>query len=399
MVADGRQETTSDTGEVGELMIMFEDSTLREGEQSPGVAFSPEEKVEIATRLAEVGVDALEVGTPAMGGPEEDAIRLLLDADLDVRLIGWNRGRLSDLEASFDCGLSAVHIGLPASDHHLEKKFEKSREWVVEVMQEMVGYAKGQGSWVSVSAEDVARADAEFLIEYAQAVKDAGADRLRLSDTIGILRPQTAKEIFANVSAVGIPLQAHMHNDYGLATANTLAAVEGGAEHVHATVNGLGERAGIAPIDELILGLQRHLDIDQGWRTECLLPLCEYVAKISGRRVASNKPVTGDAIFAHESGIHVDGVLRIPDSFEPFPPEAVGAERRIVIGKHSGSAAIQHVLASRGVEVERGGLDQVTEAVRYEAVRLKREISPEETVEIHRAVTEAENGAGRSHHG
>lgn len=378
---------------------MFEDSTLREGEQSPGVAFAPEEKVEIARRLAAVGVDALEVGTPAMGGPEEEAIKLLLDAGLEIRLIGWNRGRLSDLEASFACGLSAVHIGLPASDHHLEGKFGKSREWVVETMQEMVAFAKGQGSWVSVSAEDVARADAEFLVEYAQAVSDAGADRLRLSDTIGILRPQTAREIFASVSAVGLPLQAHMHNDYGLATANTLAAVEGGAQHVHATVNGLGERAGIAPIDELLMGLRHHLEIDQGWRMELLVPLCRYVEEVSGRPVAGNKPVTGESIFTHESGIHVDGVLDTPDYFEPFPPELVGADRSIVIGKHSGRSAIQHVLASRGVEAERDNLEQVTEAVRYEAVRLKRELTPEETVEIHRVVMERGNGASRAYDG
>ncbi len=365
--------------------LMLEDSTLREGEQSPGVAFSAAEKVEIARLLDAVGVHAIEVGTAAMGGPEEDAIRRLLAADLGLKLIGWNRGRRSDLEASFACGLQAVHIGLPSSDHHLEQKFGKTREWVIETMQELVAFAKSQGAWVSVSAEDAARADRDFLVEYAQAVRDANADRLRLSDTIGILRPITARETFAAVAQVGIPLQAHMHNDFGLATANTLAAIEGGAEHIHVTVNGLGERAGIAPIDEILLGLHFHHQIDLGCHLEKLAPLCQYVAEVSGRPIASNKPITGEAIFAHESGIHAEGVLRLPDAFEPFPPELVGAERSIVIGKHSGSASIQHVLATAGVQVARDELGAVTQAVRFEAIRLKRCLTTAETVAIYRS--------------
>lgn len=375
--------------------LMLEDSTLREGEQSPGVAFSPEEKVEIARRLDTLGVHALEVGTAAMGGPEEDAIKRLIDAKLGLKLIGWNRGRKSDLEASFACGLDAVHIGLPSSDHHLEQKFGKSRAWVIETMGELVAYAKSQGAWVSVSAEDAARADREFLVEYARAVKDAHADRLRISDTIGILRPQTARETFAAVAEVGIPLQAHMHNDFGLATANTLAAVEGGAQHVHFTVNGLGERAGIAPIDELLLGLRFHYEIDTGCHLEQLTDLCRYVAEVSGRPIATNKPITGSAIFAHESGIHVEGVLRLPDAFEPFAPELVGAERKIVIGKHSGSASIQHVLAGEGVTASREDLADVTQAVRVEATKLKRCLTAAETVAIYHA-TNGKHGAKHS---
>lgn len=371
-------------------MLMLEDSTLREGEQSPGVAFSAEEKLEIARRLIALGVPAIEVGTPAMGGPEEEAIRRLVDADLDIRLIGWNRGRRSDLEASFACGLRAVHIGLPSSDHHLDKKFGKTREWVVATMQELVAFAKEHDAWVSVSAEDVARADRDFLIEYAEAVKQAGADRLRLSDTIGILRPETAAATFGEIAQVGIPLQAHMHNDFGLATANTLAAVSAGARHIHVTVNGLGERAGIAPIDEVLLGLRHHYDMDLGCKVELLAPLCQYVADVSGRHIAANKPITGSAVFAHESGIHVEGVLNVPDAFEPFPPELVGAKRSVVIGKHTGGAAIQHVLAAEGVDTDRSELDAVTRAVRYEAVHLKRALTSQETVEIHEAESKEE---------
>jgi homocitrate synthase NifV len=365
--------------------LLVEDSTLREGEQSPGVVFTVGEKVHIARLLESIGVRAMEMGTAAMGGPEEEAVRALVGANLRMRLIGWNRGVRSDLERSFACGVDSVHIGLPASDAHIERKFGKSRDWVVETMQELVAYAKAQGAWVSVSAEDVGRADADFLVRYARAVAEAGADRMRLSDTIGVLDPFQAERLFRQIAAqVPIPLQAHMHNDYGLATANTLAAVRGGARHVHVTVNGLGERAGIAPLDEVAMGLRKHLDIDPGIRTEALCEVCEYVAAASGRPIPANKPVTGRSAFEHESGIHVDGMLKVADSFEPFPPELVGARRSIVIGKHSGSAAVQYVLASLGVQAEREDLADLVQVVRYESTRRKRALTPDEVVELHR---------------
>jgi len=368
-----------------ESWLLIEDSTLREGEQSPGVAFTADEKVSIARLLEGIGVQALEMGTAAMGGPEEEAVRTLVSSGLRMRLIGWNRGRRSDLERSFECGVDSVHIGLPSSDAHIERKFGKSRDWVVETMQELVAYAKGQRAWVSVSAEDVGRADAEFLIHYARAVAEAGADRMRLSDTIGVLDPFRAHDLFQRLSAeVPIPLQAHMHNDYGLATANTLAAVRGGARHVHVTVNGLGERAGIGPLDEVTMGLRTHLGLDTGIRFEGLCELCEFVAVASGRPIPANKPVTGRSAFEHESGIHVDGMLRVPDSFEPFPPELVGARRAIVIGKHSGSAAVQHVLVSQGVPVERDQLGDLVQVVRYEAIRRKRALTADEVVTLYR---------------
>jgi homocitrate synthase NifV len=366
---------------------MIEDSTLREGEQSPGVVFAADEKVEIARLLSAVGVDAIEVGTPAMGGPELEAIERIVNEDLHLRLIGWNRGRRSDLEASFRSGLNSVHIGLPSSDHHLEKKFQKSREWVIETMAELVAFAKEEGAWVSVSAEDAGRADVDFLVEYAEAVGEAGADRLRMSDTIGVLQPFTAHALFERITREAtIPVQAHMHNDFGLATANTLAAVSAGARHVHATVNGLGERAGIASLDEVLMGLERHLGIDHGCHLDELVSLAEFVARAAGRPIPANKPIVGRAMFEHESGIHVDGVLKVPDAFEPFAPELVGAQRRIVIGKHSGSSAIQHVLAGQGIDAPRDKLVEVTTAVRYEAIRLKRALEPEDTVRVYESV-------------
>jgi homocitrate synthase NifV len=374
-------------GAVNPIELMLEDSTLREGEQSPGVCFDMEEKLTIARLLSEIGVEAMEVGTPVMGGPERDAIERLVAADLSMRLIGWNRGRRSDLEASFACGLKSVHIGLPASDHHIERKFNGTRAWVIETMQELVAFAKEEGVWVSVSAEDVGRADVDFLEEYARRVAAAGADRLRLSDTVGVLEPLRAERLFARISgAASIPVQAHMHNDFGLATANTLAAVRGGAKHVHVTVNGLGERAGIAPIDEVVMSLKRHLGVDLGIRTDGLTELAKYVATASRRPIPANKPVTGLAVFAHESGIHVDGTLKLADAFEPFPAASVGGETQILIGKHSGAGAVQHVLAAHGINTRRQDLGPVVEAIRYEAVQRKRSLAAEEAVAVYERV-------------
>jgi len=366
------------------MALMFEDTTLREGEQSPGVAFSTEEKVRIARMLQEIGVQALEVGTPAMGGAEEESIKAILRQNLPIRIIGWNRGRRSDLEASFACGVDSVHIGLPSSDHHINGTFKKSREWVVETMQELVAYAKSQGAWVSVSAEDVGRADVDFLIQYARAVKEAKADRLRMSDTIGVLHPFKAFDVVKTiVEGADIPVQVHMHNDFGLATANTLAGIMAGAQHVHVTVNGLGERAGIAPLEEMAMSLQYHLGIDVGVRLEGLHDLCSYVAQVSHRPIPVNKPIVGRSIFEHESGIHVDGMLKAADAFEPFPPERVGGERQIVIGKHTGTGAVQHVLATQGIGVEREDLEATVLVIRSEAIQRKRALTPAEVVDIY----------------
>lgn len=366
--------------------LFLEDSTMREGEQSPGVAFSPSAKVELARRLSDLGITAAEIGTVAMGGQEAEAARRLVATNLPIKLIGWNRGKRSDLENSFRCGLDSVHIGLPASDHHLSSKFNKSRQWVIETMQELVAFAKNEGAWVSVSAEDSGRADIDFLVQYARAVRDAGADRMRVSDTVGVLDPFGTQTLFERLTAeIDFDFQPHMHNDFGLATANTLAAVRAGATHVHMTVLGLGDRAGIAPLEEVVMGLGHHLGIETGVKTEQLLDLCSFVAKLAGREIPSNKPIVGRSVFEHESGIHVDGVLKDATTFEPFEPGLVGGERRIIIGKHSGSSALQAVLADQGIETDRDELQSLLAAVRLEADHLSRSLTPKELVALYQS--------------
>lgn len=360
---------------------------MREGEQSPGVSFTAAEKVRIAELLVGLGVTACEIGTPAMGGPEAEAVDALIAASLDIQLIGWNRGRRSDLETSLGHGLTSVHIGLPASDHHLDRKFKQSRDWVIATMQENVAFAKEGGAWVSVSAEDSGRADIDFLVEYARAVREAGADRMRVSDTVGVLNPYKAEELFRTLTTEveGLAFQAHMHNDYGLATANVLAAVRGGAKHVHATLNGLGDRAGIAALEEVVMVLKDHAGIDLGVVTERLAEACDFVAEASGRAIPANKAVVGVSMFQHESGIHVDGVLTVPDAFEAFRPEEVGRSREIVIGKHTGSGAVQWVLSEQGIEADRADLSSLVNDLRYRSVALGRALRPEEVLEMYTA--------------
>jgi len=367
--------------------VLLEDTTLREGEQTRGVCFTTEEKVTIVRMLADAGVPAIEVGTPAIGGPEREAIEELVGLGLSTLLIGWNPAVQSDVQASLACGLSAVHIAMPSSDRQLRDKLQMSRHNALDHMCALVEFAKSEGAWISVAAGDVGHADPQFLVEYACAVEEAGADRFRLSDTIGVLDPFRTHDLVSTlVRHVAIPIQVHMHNDFGLATANTVASVRAGATHVQVTVNGLGERAGLAPLDEVVMCLRCQLGLEVSVRLEAILPLCHYVAQASGRPIPANKPITGDSIFYHESGVHVEGVLRDPSLFEPFSPEIVGARRQIVIGKHSGTSALQHVLATQGVHVERECLGPLLERVRLEAVRSKGTISPTRLVNLYHEV-------------
>ncbi|NNJ04831.1 hypothetical protein HHX38_11890, partial [Streptomyces sp. PKU-MA01144] len=227
--------------------LILEDTTLRDGEQTPGVALSAAKKVKVFNALVDAGVRWIEPGIPTMGGEEVKALKEMLERRDEVTLIGWNRGVRGDVQKSIDLGFRAVHIGLPTSDNHLKNSVRRDRAWLLATAQDMVKMAKDQGCFVSISAEDIGRTELEFLKEYAVAVAEAGADRLRLSDTIGILSPgQYAERVRAITGVCDIDLQAHCHNDFGMAVANTLAAIEAGVRYFHVTVNGIGERAGMA---------------------------------------------------------------------------------------------------------------------------------------------------------
>jgi homocitrate synthase NifV len=364
--------------------VRIDDTTLRDGEQTAGVVFSNEEKVRIARLLDEVGVHQIEVGIPAMGGDEKETIKLIVGLGLNASILAWNRAVRSDLDQSFDCGVDAVAISMSASDIHIEHKLQKSRQWVLDQIRSCVSYAKERDLYVSVNAEDASRADLEFLLRFAQAAREEGADRLRFCDTLGILDPFDTYNVISFLRhESGLNIEMHTHDDFGMATANALAGIKAGATYVNTTVNGLGERAGNAALEEVVMALKYLGKVDVGLHTSRFRELSEYVAAASARTVPAWKSIVGTNVFAHESGIHADGVIKNPLNYEAFAPEDVGLERQIVVGKHSGSRTIYRKFQEFGLELSQEECEGVLALVRAKAVELKRALFDKELMYIY----------------
>ena len=237
--------------------IKIDDTTLRDGEQTAGVVFANDEKIHIAKMLDKVGVHQIEAGIPAMGGDEKDAIKAITSLNLNCSILGWNRAVISDIDDSIECGVDAVAISISASDIHIEHKLRKSREWVLDSVKTSVEHAKKYNLYVSVNAEDASRADMEFLLQFARTARDLGADRMRYCDTLGILDPfETFMRVKTIIDIVGIDVEMHTHNDFGMAIANAIAGVKAGATYINTTINGLGERAGNAAFEEFVMALK-----------------------------------------------------------------------------------------------------------------------------------------------
>lgn len=373
--------------------IIIEDTTLRDGEQAPGLAFSPSVKLEIYQMLVNCGLKWIEVGIPAMGGSELSFLKTVVKINEyynpDVNLIAWNRGKKEDIKQSIDLGYKKIHIGLPTSDIHLQHSIGKDKKWLINAAKELIDYAKQRGCFVSISAEDVGRTEIEFLEEYARCVEEAGADRLRLSDTIGILNPAAYSNVIKSLKKVSdIPLQCHAHNDFGLAVANTLSGLDAGAKYFHVTVNGIGERAGMPDLCQMTLALKRFYNVDVGIETSLLKKLSQRIALLTNTSLYPWQPITGDNVFSHESGIHANGTLKHGETFEPFPPELVDGSRHLVLGKHSGTASIKHLLKGRGInvpETESGKqiLHDCLSIVRESAIQAQTSLSCNDLVKIY----------------
>ncbi|WP_019222060.1 homocitrate synthase/isopropylmalate synthase family protein [Bartonella senegalensis] len=368
--------------------IILEDTTLRDGEQAPGIAFSPETKVMIFHALTNAGVQWIEAGIPAMKGKEVKALQEMLERRKEVNLIGWNRGVLDDIKFTISMGFKALHIGLPTSDIHLNHSIRKNKDWLLKTATHLVKYAKDKDCFVSISAEDVGRTDLHFLQKYAASVHDAGADRLRLSDTIGILDSTSyAKRVKTVADACSIKTQCHCHNDFGLAVSNTLAGLEAGATYFHSCINGIGERAGMPDMTQMVMALLYFHNVDTGVDTTQLVCLSQLVAEACNQPILPWQPVVGSNVFAHESGIHTKGVLSNSKTFEPFSPDLVGNKRRLCIGKHSGRAVIRYVLEKNGIIVEEAApLEECLAHVRDFAIEKRGEVTPEELINIYHSL-------------
>ena len=332
---------------LGEVRLV--DTTCRDGEQMPGISFNIEEKLEIARRLRDMGVEQLETFATYNESDRECAKRLVAECE-GISIMGWNRLVKKDVEDSIAHDVDAVSVSTDTSPLALEHKLKKTKEEQLAELAECVEFAKSHGVYVCFNAGDATRTSIDYLVEFAKTGLEAGADRFRICDTIGILTPSASAELVGALMArVPIDLEFHAHNDFGLSIANALSACEAASEFgdhalwVSTTVNGLGERAGNVPLEVFVMNLSHHYGIEK-YDTKGILSLCKHVEGASGQTIPLNYPVVGGNVFTHKSGIHVDGVLKNPKLYEAIDPEKIGAERKISLGKHSGKAAIVHRL-------------------------------------------------------
>ncbi len=335
------------------MNVRIFDTTLRDGEQTPGISLSPDQKLAIAKKLDALGVDAIEAGFPVISEGELKAVKMITGAGLSCEIAGLARTRKKDIDAAVNGGLDYIHTFIATSDIHLEHKLKMTRDQALENAIEAVEYGKSRGLQVEFSAEDATRTDREFLKKIFGAVAQAGADRIDIPDTVGYSTPEYIAEITKDaIDATKLPVSVHCHNDFGLAVANALSGIHAGAQCAHVTINGIGERAGNASLEEFSMALQclpYEEKYETNIRSELIYDTSRYVSKVVGIQVQPNKAIVGDNAFGHESGIHTHGVLNNPLTYEPISPELVGRKRWLHVGKHAGIHGMNAMLEEYGI--------------------------------------------------
>jgi D-citramalate synthase len=327
------------------------DTTLRDGEQTPGVSLTPDEKLRIAIKLDELGVDVIEAGSAITSEGEREGIKKIANEGLTAEICSFARAVKIDIDAALQCDVESVHLVIPTSDLHIKHKLRKTREEVKDLAITNTEYALDHGLLVELSAEDSTRSDYTYLTQLFKEGIEAGAKRICACDTVGMLTPEKAYDFYKPLTQLGVPLSVHCHNDFGLAVANSLSGLRAGANQAHVTVNGIGERAGNASLEETVIALHSLYNIKTRIHNEMLYDLSKMVARLTGVYLQPNKAIVGENAFAHESGIHADGVMKKAETYEPITPELVGHKRRFVMGKHVGSHLIQKRIQEMGLRV------------------------------------------------
>ncbi|TES83388.1 MAG: 2-isopropylmalate synthase [Hadesarchaea archaeon] len=341
------------------------DTTLRDGDQTPGVSFTTDQKLLIARQLDRLGVDTIEAGTPVSSEGERKAAAAIAKAGLNAEICGLARPIKEDVDAALECGVDCVHVFISTSDLHLKHMLKMTREQVLQRAVEYVRYAKDHGVTVEFSAMDASRTDLGYLKQIYQATVEAGADRINVPDTVGVITPRGMNYLISQLKPIiKVPISVHCHDDLGLATANSLAAVEAGAEQVQVAVNGLGERAGNASLEEVVIALRALYGAKLNIQTKLIAETSDLVERLTGILVPPNKAIVGENAFAHVSGIHAHGVLKFPGTYEPISPELVGHHRRLALGKLSGKHSVEKQLRSIGVRATKVQLAEITKRVK-----------------------------------
>lgn len=345
--------------------ITVYDTTLRDGEQTPGVCLRTPEKLKIAKKLDELGIHQIEAGFPVVSNEEKRSIKAIVKEDLNADILVLCRTKKEDIDTAIDCDVDGVITFMGTSQIHLEHKMKMSQEEILNICMKSIEHAKDHGLFVAFSAEDATRTDLNFLKKIYKKAESYGVDRVHIADTVGAISPQGMNYLVSELrSTLNTDIALHCHNDFGMALSNSISGLLAGANGVSTTVNGIGERAGNTSLEELVMALKIIYDVDLGFNIKIFYELSKLVEELTSLRIPETKPIVGRNVFRHESGIHVDAVLEEPLTYEPFLPELIGHQRRIVLGKHSGCRAVKAKLDECGIEVTRDELCQIVEKVK-----------------------------------